>query len=89
MRWSGFRYIVLPVLVACSSGASQGKSDRAPDGVRPEPAEDTGEDASACVEGWEVGMCPPDFTLVDARDELQSLSALRGQPILVLGTAEW
>ena len=87
MRWAG--YLWLPGLLACSTGASPGKVDRAPDGARPELTEDTGGDASGCEEGWEVGMCPPDFTLVDARDELRSLSELRGQPILVLGTAEW
>ena len=79
----------LTSMVACSSGASQGKPDTASPQGNVDAAEDTGRDDGPCTEGWEVGMCPPDFTLVDARDELRSLSDLRGQPILVLGTAEW
>ena len=80
---------LLAGLVACSGGESQDKADHASDAGQLDSADDTGFDGAPCVEGWVVGMCPPDFTLVDARSELRSLSELRGQPILVLGTAEW
>jgi hypothetical protein len=84
-----FVLMLLPGVVACSSGAPQAKLDSAPHGDHADSANDTGGGNDPCVEGWEVGMCPPDFTLVDASNELRSLSDLRGQPILVLGTAEW
>jgi hypothetical protein len=84
-----FAYLLLPGVVACSSGDSESKLDGPPDPAHLDSADGTGSDDVPCVEGWEVGMCPPDFTLVDARDAPQSLSDLRGQPILVLGTAEW
>ena len=83
------RFPVLMMTVACSNGDAREQEAPACDTEPADSAPDTGEDGPPCVEGWEMGLCPPDFTLVDARDELRSLSEFRGQPVLVLGTAEW
>ena len=84
-----FMCMLLAGVIACSGGDSQNTADHASEVGQMDSAEDTAVEGVPCVEGWAVGMCPPDFTLIDARGELRSLSELRGQPILVLGTAEW
>ncbi|HCH63725.1 MAG TPA: hypothetical protein DFR83_13040 [Deltaproteobacteria bacterium] len=86
MRWTA--YTCLFALTACSTGA------KTPDQLGEEDSgsvviDDTGSGDAPCTEGWELGMCPPDFTLVDRNGDLRSFSEFRGQPTLVLGTAEW
>ena len=73
------------LLVACSSGAN--KADTSTGTSSGDSG--IGDTDGPCEEGFEVGMCPPDFTLVDGSNEPRSLTEFRGQPMLIMGTAEW
>ena len=83
-------YTCFFALAACSSGSEAPDKLEAADGDSGSVVvDDTGSGDAPCTEGWELGMCPPDFTLVDRNGDLRSFSEFRGQPTLVLGTAEW
>ncbi|MFT4978878.1 MAG: cytochrome oxidase Cu insertion factor (SCO1/SenC/PrrC family) [Myxococcota bacterium] len=51
-----------------------------------DPVFDTERD---CTVGFEVGQCPRDFTLTNQAGEAVTLSELVGQPVVVVGAAEW
>ena len=81
-RWLGGALVLLG---ACDDGS---KGDSA-------AADDSGEEIitdtedGGCVEGFSVGQCPPDFTLVDGDGAAVSLSDFSGKAVLVAGAAEW
>lgn len=45
--------------------------------------------SGACVEGFAVGACPPDFALPDGAGDLVALSDFPDQVVVVLSTAAW